>query len=162
MTTTECQSYWVRNTRRTKVQPASSFTVHVNGTSLFLNTCITCTHSDGLQHMCLYKYYDIVNIKQKSTETTRGLTGWVANATFPFHPNHPLHETHHQQLHPNMPMPILAGKPPPRAVGLRRNTTWWLQEAQLYARYYVSLLVPWLTDLLFLPSYLVTYDSMCA
>lgn len=127
--------------------------------------------SSVLEFMSLYVYAGVVVVvakndgsnqtsstpREQSTSRTPG--GRRRNATFDFDPRHPLFATHTQRLRSKHFVPILAGAPPPRHPGSRRDEASWRQAADRFAAYVLTLHMPW--DLqLGAPKYKLCYDTL--
>eukprot|EP00732_Lithocolla_globosa_P001133 Lithocolla_globosa_v1_NODE_515_length_3843_cov_39.657075.p4 type:complete len:119 gc:universal NODE_515_length_3843_cov_39.657075:3607-3251(-) len=80
--------------------------------------------------------------KENGNESNQG-AGRPKNPTFPLDPSNPLHDTHEQRLRSKFLVPILAGKPPPRHPGSRKNTSTWRKQANRFAAYVLILFDPW-------------------
>ena len=132
--------------------------------------------SSALEFMSLYVYAGVVVVVTKSGSrqtneemtsstdtalhsTTTNRRGRKANATFDFDPRHSLFATHTQRLRSKHFIPILAGAPPPKHPGPRRDDTSWRQAADRFAAYVITLHMPW--DLnLGAPKYALTYETL--
>lgn len=132
--------------------------------------------SSALEFMSLYVYAGVVVVVTKSGSrqtneemtsstdtalhsTTTNRRGRKANATFDFDPRHSLFATHTQRLRSKHFIPILAGAPPPKHPGPRRDDTSWRQAADRFAAYVLTLHMPW--DLhLGAPKYALTYETL--
>ena len=82
-------------------------------------------------------------------ETTRSANsvGRRKNGVFAFHSDHPMSTSHIQRLRSKHVIPMLAGRPPPRHPGPRREDDSWLQQANEFAAYYLTLHRPFSKDL---------------
>jgi len=76
------------------------------------------------------------------------------NARFPFDPRHPLAQSHEQQLRSKQLIPFLTGRAPPTFPGrypqpsghdtdLQRRIVVWRCKANEFAKFYITILVPW-------------------
>ena len=87
--------------------------------------------------------------------------GRPRNATYSFHPDHPLARSHEQQLRSKARVPVLAGRPPPPPPSVINETPTSMRLTERFASYYVALLVPWSTEHPFLPPVAPTYAGLC-
>ena len=131
--------------------------------------------SSALEFMSLYVYAGVVVVVTKAgsrqtseempsftdpaLQPTTANRGRRANATFDFDPRHSLFATHTQRLRSKHFIPILAGAPPPKHPGPRRDDASWRQAADRFAAYVLTLHMPW--DLsLGAPKYALTYETL--
>ena len=70
--------------------------------------------------------------------------GRPSNQRFLFHPDHPLYDSHEQQIRSKPHIPLFIGRPP-RPPGRRPSpmTEAWKKKARRFARYFLILLRPW-------------------
>jgi hypothetical protein len=122
--------------------------------------------SPALEFMSLYVYAGVVFVTQKGNQSRRPPEdstthpgGRRANATFDFDSRHPLFETHTQRLRSKHVIPILAGAPPPMHPGYRRADASWVQAADRFAAYVLTLHMPWDLDI-GAPKYSLTYETL--
>ena len=122
--------------------------------------------SSALEFMSLYVYSGVVVVVPKGNqsrlpteEATTHPAGRKANATFDFDSRHSLFETHTQRLRSKQTIPILAGAPPPRHPGSRRTDASWVQAADRFAAYVLTLHMPWDLDL-GAPKFNLTYETL--
>jgi len=99
--------------------------------------------------MSLYEYCAIVHVVPKKG----------AKSAYNFDENHPQSSTHCQQIRRKHCIPQLAGHGPPRHPGSYRNDSQWLEKANKFAQYAITLYVPWKIDT-GLPDCLLSYDGL--
>ncbi len=89
-------------------------------------------------------YAALICIIPKKKESTGNKRGRKNNATYRFHPDHPLYDSHIQQLRSKPHIPLFVGRPPkppgPRPENL---TASWKKQARRFSRYILILLKPW-------------------
>ena len=85
-----------------------------------------------------------VTPKKESKTELSDHRGRPQNKRYPFHPDHPLFQTHEQQLRSKPHVPLFIGRPP-RPPGPRPSplTEGWKKRARRFARYMLILLRPW-------------------
>lgn len=90
------------------------------------------------------------------------MQGRTRNITFRFHPSHPLHETHQQQIRSKFKVPVLIKTPPkPPPPRPSHPDEAWRKMASSFAQYNLVVFRPWLEADGTLPGTL-SWTSLCA
>ncbi|KAI9551025.1 hypothetical protein GHT06_005688 [Daphnia sinensis] len=75
------------------------------------------------------------------------MQGRTPNATFSFHPAHPLYDSHHQQIRSKFRVPVLIrGPPKPPPPKPTHATDEWRRAARAFTQYMLLVFRPWLEE----------------
>ena len=95
-----------------------------------------------LAYYSMEHYAALISVTPRKEKTKN--PGRPSNTRYLFHPDHPLYDTHEQQLRSKPRIPLFIGRPP-RPPGRRQSTLTvaWKNRARRFARYFLILLRPW-------------------
>ena len=95
-----------------------------------------------LAYYSMEHYAALINVTPRKVETRN--PGRPSNKRYLFHQDHPLYDTHEQQLRSKPHIPLFIGRPP-RPPGQRPSpmTVSWKNKARRFANYFLVLLRPW-------------------
>jgi len=90
---------------------------------------------------------DKSTVENASAVKLGSMEGRTPNGTFPFHPTHPLYETHVQRIRSKFKVPVLIKNPPkPPPPKPKNPSREWKTAARNFAHYFLVVYRPWLEE----------------